>query len=365
MKNTYTPKQRFLTALSGEQPDQVPLFDFLFSQNLYDHVLGHKPEAYNSEDAIALTNALGLDGVHIAAGAADTFEAAYLSPDVVVDEWGTTQKIDPSISWPTGGPFNHPVKNRSDWKNYQMPDPAAKGRMEPVATAVKLAGDHLAIIGSVSGPYSHTTWITGLDTLSLLFYDDPALAHEIIGAVAEWDIAVGRQMVEIGVDVLLVADDMGANQGPLLSMKHFREFVLPYFGKVVQAYRKMGVPVIMHNDGRIWNFLDDLVATGINAYHPIERSASMDLGIVKQKYGHQICPIGNVNNKEVLREGTVREVEQQVIECLRQAAPGGGYILASDHSLNSGQKNENILAMFAAAKKYGRYPLNLPEKDDR
>ncbi len=192
-----------------------------------------------------------------------------------------------------------------------------------------------------------------------------ALAHEIIGAVAEWDIAVGRQMVEIGVDVLLVADDMGANQGPLLSMKHFREFVLPYFGKVVQAYRKMGVPVIMHNDGRIWNFLDDLVATGINAYHPIERSASMDLGIVKQKYGHQICPIGNVNNKEVLREGTVREVEQQVIECLRQAAPGGGYILASDHSLNSGQKNENILAMFAAAKKYGRYPLNLPEKDDR
>ena len=362
MKDTYTSKRRFLTALAGKQPDRVPLFDFLFSPNLYDHVLGRRPEAYNSEDAIALTNALGLDGVHIAAGAAHTFEAIEPAPNVVIGEWGTSQKIDPSISWPTGGPIAHPVKNRSDWKNYAMPDSIAKGRMDPVKTAVELGGDHLAIIGSVSGPFSHSTWITGLDTLSLMFYDDPALAHEILDAVAEWDIAVGQQMVEIGVDVLLVADDMGANQGPLVSMQHFREFVLSYFAKVAQAYRKLGVPVIMHNDGRIWKYLDDLVATGINAYHPIERSAGMDLGIVKQKYGHQICPIGNVNNKEVLREGTPAEVEQQVLECLRAAAVGGGYILASDHSLNNSQKVENILAMIEATKKYGRYPLNLPKE---
>jgi len=169
-------------------------------------------------------------------------------------------------------------------------------------------------------------------------------------------------MLDKLVDVLLIADDMGANQGPLMSMKHFKEFVLPYFAKVVKAYRELGKPVIMHNDGRIWNFLDDLVAAGINAYHPIERSAEMDLGIVKQKYGHQICPIGNVNNKEILREGTIDDVERQVIECLRQAAPGGGYILASDHSLNNSQKVENILAMIEAAKEYGCYPLDLPEK---
>ena len=361
MSDTLTPKQRFLTAISGQQPDRVPLFDFLFSQNLYEHVLGHKPEVYNSEDAIALSNELGLDGVHIAAGAAETFEVVKPAPNVIIGEWGTSQKMDAAVSWPTGGPFAHPVRNRADWRNYTIPDPYAKGRMEPVNLAVELAGENLAIIGSVSGPYSHGAWITGLDAMSLMFYDDPTLVHEILEAIAEWDIAVGRQMAEIGVDVLLIADDMGANQGPLMSRKHFKEFVLPYFAKVSVAFRQLGVPVIMHNDGRIWDFLDDLVAAGINAYHPIERSAGMDLGIVKQKYGRQICPIGNVNNKEILREGTVEEVEFQVIECLRLAAPGGGYILASDHSLNNSQKIENILAMFEAAKKYGCYPLNLPD----
>jgi uroporphyrinogen decarboxylase len=363
MNETLTPKQRFLTVLAGGQPDRVPLFDFLFSQNLYEHILGHKPETYNSEDAIALTNALALDGVQIAAGAADTFQTIMPTPDTLIGEWGTTQKIDTTVSWPTGGPSDHPVRNRSDWRNYEVPDPFAKGRMTPVKTAVELGGGHLAIIGSVSGPYSHGSWITGLDAMSLMFYDDPALAHEILDAIAEWDIAIGQQMVETGVDVLLLAEDMGANQGPLMSMAHFREFVLPYFDKVVRAFRKTGVPVIMHNDGRIWNFLDDLVATGISAYHPIERSAGMDLGVVKQKYGRHICPIGNVDNKGILRKGTVTEVEQEVISCLRLAGSGGGYILASDHSLNDSQKIENIIAMFEAAKKYGSYPLNLPIKE--
>ena len=90
MNKPLTSKQRFLTALAGQQPDQVPLFDFLFSTNLYEHVLGRKPEAYNSEDAIALTDALGLDGVHIAARAADSFETIYPAPDTVIGEWGTT-----------------------------------------------------------------------------------------------------------------------------------------------------------------------------------------------------------------------------------------------------------------------------------
>jgi len=361
MKDVMTPKQRFLTALDLKQPDRVPTFDFLFSLNLYEHVLGRKPESYNAEDAIALAEALRLDGVHIGTGAAETFTEIKPAPDTIIGEWGTSQKIDSSISWPTGGPFAYPVRNRSDWKNYEIPDPYAKGRIDPIKTAVKIGGDHLAIIGTVSGPYSHSTWITGLDVMSLMFYDDPALVHEILDAIADWDIAVGQQMVEAGVDVLLLADDMGANQAPLMSKRHFSEFVLPYFAKVVHAFRKLKVPVIMHNDGRIWNFLDELVATGINAYHPIERSAGMDLGIVKKKYGHRICPIGNVNGKHLLRVGTVEEVKEQVIECLRQAAPSGGYILASDHSLNNSQEIKNILAMFEAAKKYGRYPLQLPE----
>ena len=108
--------------------------------------------------------------------------------------------------------------------------------------------------------------------------------------------------------------------------------------------------------------LDDLVASGINAYHPVERAAGMDLGIVKEKYRGKLCLVGNVNNKTTLATGTLEEVERETIECLREGAPGGGYILAADHSLHDGQQVQNILKMIETAKKYGEYPLNLPNE---
>jgi uroporphyrinogen decarboxylase len=55
--------------------------------------------------------------------------------------------------------------------------------------------------------------------------------------------------------------------------------------------------------------------------------------------------------------GTPEDVEREALECLRIAAPGGGYILATDHSLHDDIPTDNIRAYIEAAKKYGRYPL--------
>ena len=38
-----TRKERFLTALKVQQPDRVPLFDFLFQEPLYEALIGHRP----------------------------------------------------------------------------------------------------------------------------------------------------------------------------------------------------------------------------------------------------------------------------------------------------------------------------------
>jgi len=40
---------------------------------------------------------------------------------------------------------------------------------------------------------------------------------------------------------------------------------------------------------------------------------------------------------------------------LRIGAPGGGFILTSDHSIHEGVKNVNAKIMFEIARKYRRY----------
>jgi hypothetical protein len=37
-----TRKERFLTAVRGNHPDRVPMFDFLFQQPLYEALIGRR-----------------------------------------------------------------------------------------------------------------------------------------------------------------------------------------------------------------------------------------------------------------------------------------------------------------------------------
>ncbi|MCP4166713.1 MAG: hypothetical protein GY759_12590 [Chloroflexi bacterium] len=348
-----TPRQRFLTALACERPDRVPLFDFLFCPNLYEHVIGRRPETYNAEDAVALTKALELDAVQMPVWAADSFKAHRPAPDIVIDEWGVTLQENPAHSWPNGAPVAHPLKTRCDWQNYTPPDVAAPGRLQELQTALQLAAGGLAVIGAVNGPLTSAWWLTGLDTFSLMLYDDPDLAHEILRLVTDWSISAGKMMATAGADALFIADDHGSTHGTLISPAFFKQFIYPYFDELVSVFRGLGLPVIMHNDGQITTLLDDLVAMGIDGYHPVERAAAMNLADVKTRYAGRLCLFGNVDNKTTLVSGCKDEVVRETLECLRVAAPGGGYVLGSDHSLHDALSVENVLTMFDTAKRYG------------
>lgn len=143
--------------------------------------------------------------------------------------------------------------------------------------------------------------------------------------------------------LFFISDDWGSTAGPLIAPVEFKEFFIPPFKKMVQGLKSHGFPVVMHNDGNIWDMLNDLVGTG------------MDLKKVKEQYADKLCCIGNVDNKVTLVQGTVEEVIAETKECIEIGKPNGGYILSSDHSSHDDIPLENIFAMIETAKKYGEY----------
>ena len=128
---------------------------------------------------------------------------------------------------------------------------------------------------------------------------------------------------------------------------------------MVAGLESLGAPVIMHNDGQIWDVLDDLVDTGIKGFHPVEKAAGMDLKKVKDRYRGKLCPIGNVNNKTTMVSGSPDDVKDEVLDCLKTGAPGGGYIISTDHSLHDDIPLENVFALIDTVNKHGHYPINL------
>ncbi|MCK4925088.1 MAG: hypothetical protein KAS61_08945 [Spirochaetes bacterium] len=351
------PRERFVTALRCETPDRVPIYDFLFSRRLMQELLGYTTELHDGATQVKLATKLGLDGIFVPINGYCGFEEEVHEEGAnYLDEWGITYVKN---GWPVMVQIDVPIKNREDWKNYSLPDPHAPNRTNMIKDAVKANEAELAIIAGLLGPFTMMYWyFMDLATLSLTIYDDPSLITEMCDAYTRWVLETAKVVHEVGgVDVFMLADDWGGTTSLLMSPKHLRQFFVKPFGDIVSGLSELGLPVAMHNDGNLWDVLDDLVDTGINGYHPVERAASMDLGKVKNRYRGRLCPIGNINNKTTMVTGTVEEVEKEAIQCLKTAAPEGGYILATDHSLHDDIPTENIYAYIEAAKKYGKYPL--------
>jgi uroporphyrinogen decarboxylase len=49
-------------------------------------------------------------------------------------------------------------------------------------------------------------------------------------------------------------------------------------------------------------------------------------------------------------------VRNEVLECLREAAPGGGYIISTDHSIHDLIPYENVKCLIDTVREYGVYP---------
>jgi uroporphyrinogen decarboxylase len=106
-------------------------------------------------------------------------------------------------------------------------------------------------------------------------------------------------------------------------------------------------------------FIDDLVEMGVDILTPVQVSAAnMDTKRLKSDFGDRISFLGGVDTQRVMPFGTVDDVKNEVKRRIEDLAPVGGYILGAVHNIQPEVQPENILAMFNAARKYGRYPLS-------
>jgi uroporphyrinogen decarboxylase len=352
------PRERFLRALRLDTVDRVPLFDFLFQKPLFGELIGREPETYNAADAMECTYALGLDAAWIPFGAFAGWKPPKLAKNVYKDEWGTVFQTN-EAAWPIDAPIDYPLRSSEALATYDPPDPTLPGRLDDIEEALGInaqAGDKaVAILGGVGGPFTQSWMLTGYERICLNIYDDPGFLEELAALNNQYALPAIERMADAGVDGIILSEDLGDSSREFLRLEQFQEIYLPYIAEIVAHIHTQGLPAILHSCGHITAYLDDLVGLGLDALHPLQRTAGMDLAAVKQQYGDRICIIGNIDSSRTLPYGSEDDVAQEVREALRIAMPGGGYVLASDHSLHDGIPVANILRLFEVTRTEGVY----------
>jgi uroporphyrinogen decarboxylase len=114
-----------------------------------------------------------------------------------------------------------------------------------------------------------------------------------------------------------------------------------------------------HCCGSIRPFIRSFVDLGVQVLNPIQVSAAnMDPAGLKAEFGRDLAFWGGVDTRSVMPRGTPAAVALEVQRRLREMGRGGGYILAAVHNLQPEVPPANIVALFEAGRRYGRYPLD-------
>lgn len=350
-------RERFTTILEHKIPDRIPVFDFLFSKPLYNEILGMNIKKYNDLDYFLLADALGLDATLLSTGMPEEYILKTLSGDTFIDEWGTVYRIAEN-TWPSSTPFDHIINNKEDLKNLKIPDGSEEKRYFEAIKAIENNNNKLASIAIITGPFTMVMMIIGLSKMSEYIYDEPEFINDLLKITANYCLQLIEGFNKIGVDAILVADDLGFSGGTLFNPEWYRKNLFPYFRELVKEIKKKSMYPILHSDGDIRLIIQDIIDIGFVGLNPIEKKSNMDLKEIRERFGNKLTLSGNVDSSKTLVYGNKEEIIRETLNCMKGGGKEGAYILSSDHSFRKEIPNKNIFTMIETCKKYGKYPLN-------
>jgi len=358
LAETMTPKQRVRTAFAHQQPDRVPI-DYSANPEIDQALAAHF--GLSDGDAEGLLRALGVDFRYVGA----PYAGPNLHPDVPgrrIDPWGIHRRW---IEHGTGGYWDYcdwPLKDATlaEVEAWPMPSPDDFDYARVPEACRRHADYCLAAGGAGLGDIINATGMirTMEQVLVDLATEDPACLR-LIDRRLEILLEVTRRTLEAGegkIDLLMIGEDLGTQIGPMISLDMYRRLIRPRHQKFVDLGKAWNIPVMIHSCGSSsWAF-DDFIEMGIGVVDTLQPEArDMAPAYLKRRYGERLSFHGMISTAGPVAGGTVRDVVEDVRQTLEIMMPGGGYALAPTHQLQSNSPVENVVALYEAAKRYGRY----------
>ena len=376
-----TSRERVLASLNREEPDRVPL-DLGGVATTIEAVPYNELKQYlgiRSETELFLRDHVdppeevlkrfGIDTRYVRIKPPRNFKVQIDPDNSYLDEWGTRwKKPESSLYW---DPVDYPLKDATieDLETYNWPDPHDPGRTEGLREQAKRLREKTdyAVIGDTPllGIFeSACVCLRGIERLMMDLILDKPFAEALFDKLADIHIEFLRHYLDaVGdlIDVIMVSDDLGGENGPLISPELYRDLIKPAQRKLWQFIKSnTEAYLFLHSCGSISKFVPDLMEMGVDILNPVQVSAKdMDTKRLKEEFGDKLTFWGGVDTQRVLPFGSPEDVDREVRKRIADMATGGGYVLTAVHNIQAGVPPENICMMYDAARRYGRYPIDL------
>lgn len=265
------------------------------------------------------------------------------------DEWG--------VIWKELRVVEHPLEK--DWslaKDYQLPDPYAPGRFDETKKLID-KNKNKYILGSVWFTLFERLWmLRGFNNMLI----DPYLNYDefisLGDKVLNFDLALIKQWLKLGVDGIYISDDWGGQKTILINPDDWRRFYKPCYKKMFDLIHKGDVHVWMHSCGNVMQIIPDLIEVGLDVLNPVQPQA-VDVDEFGKRFGGKLCFFGGVDVQGTLPHGTPQQVKEEVKHLIKTFGKyKGGYIGGTSHTILPDTPLRNIKTLFEAFNEYCSNP---------
>jgi len=354
--------ERIFKAVNHEDPDRVPAFESAFTNNTIMKHYGMESGGAGYKLSYEFFRRVGIDLVlsYVSLFPRRFFKGGY------VDEYGRIMKFETykdgtRISGYHGGEF----KSFEDYESWEQPDPYLEARVKQFKLGRKTQEEMNNEVFSIpaTGALMECTWEGfGIETFSRLL-GRPKDAKKVFDDRGKFTLELVKILADNDAQMVLLWDDYGFKNGLFMSPHNYRKYVFSWLKQICDAAHKRNCKIMLHSDGDLLEIFEDIIKCGVDVINPIEpmtANPEYDIFKLNQKYGDQITFAGNLS-PVLLAMGEISEIETDAKRLIRELAPNGGYIYGSGHSINPAVTVDRFESMQNIRRKYGNYPITVPD----
>lgn len=232
---------------------------------------------------------------------------------------------------------------------YQFPDPLDARFFEDIPERIEKYGDRYRVFCLGFSLFERAWTLRGIENLYMDLIESPEFVHELLGTIADYNIAQVKKALEYDIDAVYFGDDWGQQQGLLMGYDLWKEFIFPQIKRMYDTVRDAGKTVFIHSCGDVDELFDDLISIGLGVFNPFQPEV-MDVTEIMAQYRGRLAFWGGVSTQRTMPYGTPDDVRLEVRR-MHELGRGGGYILSPSHALEGDVPLENLLALIDETRK--------------
>ncbi len=376
--------KRLLKTCSSEEADRVPNFEFFVMGRTMKYFLGEKRinKIMKSEEMKHLLYLLSDEESEkelekkisknpllrrMKSASSLVSSVVFLPPDENLKLLRTTgvDAASPMLDWLPRTREYRPeidsygqegiVRGWEDLDKVSLPPRRVEKMMELIDWYLDVCKGTDVGVGPLCGSCLYNTYeVLGMENFMLKLYDDIKLVEHIMDIFIDYGLKITTELSKRDIDCFWLNDDLAFNNGFLVQPKFIKDLWVPRTRKMLKPLREKNIPIYTHCCANIRDFIPIAIDLGIKAIHPVQPNCN-DIYALKKEYGDKMCFVGNMDLAGVLSFGTPDEVIKDTKEHIDKLASGGGYVVASSHSITDDVPPENYIAMIETAQTYGKY----------